>query len=307
MWVLPGGHERKTWWRNLLDERPVQLRVRGRELGGVGQALCGEARSASWRKGSGCTSGVSRVHPAARRWRPLDGIDPERLHRLATRTVMVRIRVPRNAELASPVGMERGVEPGRGVVVAVRRHPVGAFDGLAWLRTARFPTAAPAAAGQCAGRDALDPFGISPRSSSTPAIGAPLTPWSCLGPCLASSPRDRAHMDLRGLGGKRPARGAVAHLLEPRLRDRGRRSIARCHGHGPGDRLGTGGVQCVAAPGGRHSLGRGSYVPAIGSSGLQRVGVHRRDQHPHTVPSGKLAARAETRPASASVMPTAGR
>jgi hypothetical protein len=64
---------------------------------------------------------------------------------------------------------------------------------------------------------------------------------------------------------------------------------------------------CVAAPGGRHSLGRGSYVSVIGSGGLQRVGVHGRDGTPHTVPSGKLAAPAETRPASASVMPTGGR
>jgi deazaflavin-dependent oxidoreductase (nitroreductase family) len=39
--VVPGGHEHKTWWRNLRAPGPVQLRIAGRDLSGTGQALAG--------------------------------------------------------------------------------------------------------------------------------------------------------------------------------------------------------------------------------------------------------------------------
>lgn len=43
IWVLPGHHERKRWWRNLLDESPVRLRLRGHEFDAVAQAFSGRA------------------------------------------------------------------------------------------------------------------------------------------------------------------------------------------------------------------------------------------------------------------------
>src|SRR3954447_4287608 len=39
-----GWAERKRWWRNLLDEAPVELVLRGRRLSGRGRAL-GDERS----------------------------------------------------------------------------------------------------------------------------------------------------------------------------------------------------------------------------------------------------------------------
>jgi membrane protease YdiL (CAAX protease family) len=67
-----------------------------------------------------------------------DGIDPERLHSLAARTVMVRIQLPpvRVWAMAGAAAGERGAEGaegGKGVVGAVRRHPLGAFYLLTFL------------------------------------------------------------------------------------------------------------------------------------------------------------------------------
>ena len=39
VYVYPAQHERKAWWRNLLEPAPVRLRIAGEELEGVGQAL----------------------------------------------------------------------------------------------------------------------------------------------------------------------------------------------------------------------------------------------------------------------------
>ena len=41
VYVIPGGHEHKTWWRNLIRPQPVGLRLRGRNLTGIGQAFSG--------------------------------------------------------------------------------------------------------------------------------------------------------------------------------------------------------------------------------------------------------------------------
>lgn len=41
IWVLPAGHERKTWWRNLLQERPVGLWLCGQQLSGRAWAVNG--------------------------------------------------------------------------------------------------------------------------------------------------------------------------------------------------------------------------------------------------------------------------
>lgn len=51
IWVIAANHERKTWWRNLLREGPVVLRVRGHELNGRAQALPGESAPAEVEQG----------------------------------------------------------------------------------------------------------------------------------------------------------------------------------------------------------------------------------------------------------------
>jgi uncharacterized protein len=136
IWVLPGGHERKTWWRNLVDEQPVQLRLRGQELGGVGQALSGQTEIRLVEEGLRVYLG--RFPNTARQLgvrSRSDGIDLERLHQLAAQTVMVRIwiRPSREAEVAASSPREFGVNRGTGVVGAMRRHPLGAFYALAFL------------------------------------------------------------------------------------------------------------------------------------------------------------------------------
>jgi hypothetical protein len=42
IWVLPAEHERKTWWRNLLQEQPVELWLCGQQLSGRAWASTGQ-------------------------------------------------------------------------------------------------------------------------------------------------------------------------------------------------------------------------------------------------------------------------
>jgi deazaflavin-dependent oxidoreductase (nitroreductase family) len=39
VYVYPAGHERKQWWRNLLDPSPVRVRIAGEDTEGVGRTL----------------------------------------------------------------------------------------------------------------------------------------------------------------------------------------------------------------------------------------------------------------------------
>jgi deazaflavin-dependent oxidoreductase (nitroreductase family) len=41
--VYVGGHERKTWWRNLRGGAPVHVHVRGDDLAGVARVVDGES------------------------------------------------------------------------------------------------------------------------------------------------------------------------------------------------------------------------------------------------------------------------
>lgn len=41
IYVMPGGFEHKTWWRNLIEPARVQLRLEGRDVTGIGQAFHG--------------------------------------------------------------------------------------------------------------------------------------------------------------------------------------------------------------------------------------------------------------------------
>ena len=61
IWVLPAGHERKRWWRNLLQEQPVQLWLGGQQLSGRAWAVSGQR---TWRwlwTGCGSTFSASRA------------------------------------------------------------------------------------------------------------------------------------------------------------------------------------------------------------------------------------------------------
>lgn len=42
VWIVPGRHERKTWWRNLLEPAPVELLIERKRLTGTGQAFLGD-------------------------------------------------------------------------------------------------------------------------------------------------------------------------------------------------------------------------------------------------------------------------
>jgi hypothetical protein len=42
LWIYPGHHERKVWWRNLLEPAAVSVLLAGEERAGTGQALLAE-------------------------------------------------------------------------------------------------------------------------------------------------------------------------------------------------------------------------------------------------------------------------
>lgn len=39
VWIVPGSADRKQWWRNLIDPRPVELWLAGRHLDGVARII----------------------------------------------------------------------------------------------------------------------------------------------------------------------------------------------------------------------------------------------------------------------------
>lgn len=136
IWVLPAGHERKTWWRNLLQERPVQLWLRGRQLSGRAWAV---NRATDVRLALDGLRVYLRRFPSMARRSGITGsdgtIDQGRLRELAARTVIVRILPDENgwtAGLPAPPTDAADLGRGSGVVAAVRRHPLGAFYPLAF-------------------------------------------------------------------------------------------------------------------------------------------------------------------------------
>ena len=131
LWVLPAGHERKTWWRNLLQEQPVQLWLGGRQLSGRAWAVSGATNLALALDGLRV---YLRRFPSMTRRSGITGpdgtIDEHRLREFAARTVIVRILPDEDAWPAgqpAPHPEDGELERGRGVVAAVRRHPLGAF------------------------------------------------------------------------------------------------------------------------------------------------------------------------------------
>jgi membrane protease YdiL (CAAX protease family) len=131
IWVLPAGHERKTWWRNLLQERRVELWVGGQQLSGRAWAVNGATDAALAQEG--LRAYLRRFPSMARRLKlaSQDGAsDQGRPRELAARTVIVRILPDQDARTADRPALHvdaADLERGRGIVAAVRRHPLGAF------------------------------------------------------------------------------------------------------------------------------------------------------------------------------------
>ena len=46
-WIVPGNPAHKRWWRNLNDDAPATLTIRGKSYIGIGEALSGAAADAA--------------------------------------------------------------------------------------------------------------------------------------------------------------------------------------------------------------------------------------------------------------------
>ncbi|OGN83288.1 MAG: hypothetical protein A2X23_12265 [Chloroflexi bacterium GWC2_73_18] len=93
LYVWVGGHDRKTWWRNLEGGAPVKVRLAGVDLEGTGEALRGERDGEAVERG--LRAYLSRFPAAARAHgitRGQDGtFDAASLAAAVERAVIVRI------------------------------------------------------------------------------------------------------------------------------------------------------------------------------------------------------------------------
>ena len=130
IWVLPAHHERKTWWRNLTQERRVVLRLRGRDVTATARAFSGDADPAEVAHGlmvyAGRFPGMARRLGIAGK-----GDSTARLHSLAKRMVMVRVLPTDDGALLADAARTR--DGTRGPLGWIRRHPLGAFYALTFL------------------------------------------------------------------------------------------------------------------------------------------------------------------------------
>ena len=93
IYVVPGGWEHKTWWRNLIQPARVRILLEGRDMTGVGQAFSGDREPQLVT--AGMTSYLTKFATSARvrgiardpRGRP----DPEQLQRAVPNEVIVRV------------------------------------------------------------------------------------------------------------------------------------------------------------------------------------------------------------------------
>jgi CAAX protease family protein len=134
IWVFPGHHERKTWWRNLLDSSSVRLRLRGHQFDAVAQAFLGRANPSV--AAEALAAYVRRFPAVGRRLGVLGkggAIQAERLHEMAKSLVMVRI-LPTEQRRMQVENHEpsEGAPPPR-LIGAIRRHPLGSFYALTFL------------------------------------------------------------------------------------------------------------------------------------------------------------------------------
>lgn len=122
IWVWPGRPETKTWWRNLVDEAPVRIRLRGRDVAGSAVAVRSDAASESFQSGVHAysarfprTARRAGFIPAAQNGAQRAPVRPE---------ILVRISVPGvHLEYARAATVVRG----SGLAAAIRRYPLGAF------------------------------------------------------------------------------------------------------------------------------------------------------------------------------------
>lgn len=134
IWVLPAQHEHKTWWRNLVHEASVGLRLGGHDLVARAQAFSGEDAPALVEEGLQVY--VRRFPAVARRFglaKSGGSVDQGRLRDLAKRTVMVRVSLSgEDIHLVNRVAAIEGAAS-KGLIGWTRRHPLGAFYALTFL------------------------------------------------------------------------------------------------------------------------------------------------------------------------------
>lgn len=127
LWVLPGNHERKTWWRNLTRERKVLIVLRGREQPATAQALLGTSTPAMVE--AGLLVYFRRYPRLARRFGIVDEqglIEPQALRALAKRLVLVRI-VPANTTIPVAEQFQPAHVRLRALRARLRRRPIPAI------------------------------------------------------------------------------------------------------------------------------------------------------------------------------------
>jgi hypothetical protein len=93
IYVVPGGFERKTWWRNLIDPVPVRLRLQGGDVTGIGQAFNGKEDPRVVERAL-CLYLAKLPHSARVRSVQLDATgapDPEQLARAVPNEMIVRV------------------------------------------------------------------------------------------------------------------------------------------------------------------------------------------------------------------------
>lgn len=93
VYVVPGGWEHKTWWRNLVQPARIRLRLQGRDVTGIGQAFSGEQNPQMVTAGMDvyltkfATSAKVRGIARESQGRP----DPQQLQRAVPHEVIVRL------------------------------------------------------------------------------------------------------------------------------------------------------------------------------------------------------------------------
>ena len=93
VYILPGGAEQKTWWRNLRGGAPVRLVLRGQNVKGMAQVLQGETDKAAIAEALVPIFSVSRPQRGSSicNLHPDGSFNSDDLGRLAASIVMVRV------------------------------------------------------------------------------------------------------------------------------------------------------------------------------------------------------------------------
>jgi hypothetical protein len=87
IWIVPGQHERKTWWRNFRTPRRVDLWLAGKQLHGQAIVIDGHADPAEAARG---LTAYLPVFPQAGRALNIDGANGAVTPSQARRAILVR-------------------------------------------------------------------------------------------------------------------------------------------------------------------------------------------------------------------------